>query len=188
MNLKVRLIIMNFLEFAVWGAYLTCMGNYLGKVGMGHEIPLFYAIQGFVSIFMPTLLGIIGDKWIQPQRLLGLCHLIAGATMLSLFYMGHQAAMNGLMPDKTSFIALYTISVAFYMPTLALSNTTAFTILKDNRMDTVKAFPPIRVFGTIGFIATMWFVNCALINDGSFGFTLGENDAKFQYTYYQFFV
>ena len=188
MNLKVRLIIMNFLEFAVWGAYLTCMGNYLGRVGMGHEIPWFYAIQGFVSIFMPTLLGIVGDKWIQPQRLLGLCHLIAGATMLSLFYMGHQAAMNGVMPDKASFIALYTISVAFYMPTLALSNTTAFTILKDNSMDTVKAFPPIRVFGTIGFIATMWFVNCAFINDGSFGFTLGDNAGKFQYTYYQFFV
>ncbi|MBO4654115.1 MAG: MFS transporter [Bacteroidales bacterium] len=188
MNLKVRLIIMNFLEFAVWGAYLTCMGNYLGNVGMGSEISWFYAIQGLVSIFMPTLLGIVGDKWVQPQRLLGICHLLAGATMLSLFYMGHQAAMSGVFPDKAAFIAMYTISVAFYMPTLALSNTAAFTILKDNGMDTVKAFPPIRVFGTIGFIATMWFVNCAYINDGSFGFTLGDNAGKFQYTYYQFFV
>ena len=188
MNLKVRLIIMNFLEFAVWGAYLTCMGNYLGRVGMGHEIPWFYAIQGFVSIFMPTLLGIVGDKWIQPQRLLGLCHLIAGATMLSLFYMGHQAAINGGVPDPSAFIAMYTVSVAFYMPTLALSNTAAFTILKDNGMDTVKAFPPIRVFVTIGFIATMWFVNCAVLDDNGFSFTLGENSHKFQYTYWQFFV
>lgn len=185
MNLKVRLIIMNFLEFAVWGAYLTCMSNYLGNVGMGGEISWFYAIQGLVSIFMPTLLGIVGDKWVQPQRLLGICHLLAGATMLSLFYMGHQAAINGVFPDKAAFIAMYTVSVAFYMPTLALSNTAAFTILKDNGMDTVKAFPPIRVFGTIGFIATMWFVNCAYINDGSFGFTLGDNAGKFQYTYYQ---
>lgn len=188
MQLKIRLIVMNFLEFAAWGAYLTCMGNYLGSVGMGHAIPWFYAIQGFVSIFMPTLLGIVGDKWVQPQRLLGLCHLIAGATMVELFYLGWKADMAGVVPDQAAFMALYTLSVAFYMPTLALSNTTAFTILKNNGMDTVKDFPPIRVFGTIGFIATMWFVNCAFLNDGSFGFTLEANPEKFQYTYYQFLV
>ena len=187
-SIKARLIVMNFLQFAVWGAYLTCMGNYLGKVGMGGEIAWFYAIQGIVSIFMPTLLGIVGDKWIQPQRLLGYCHFIAGAAMICLFYMGLKAEAAGLNPDKAAFITLYTLSVAFYMPTLALSNTTAFTILKDNGLDTVKDFPPIRVFGTIGFIATMWFVNCAYLNDGSFGFTLGDNAGKFQYTYYQFLV
>ena len=86
------------------------------------------------------------------------------------------------------FITIYTLSVAFYMPTLALSNTTAFTILKDNGMDTVKDFPPIRVFGTIGFIATMWFVNCAVIDNGSFTLTLSDNPLKFQYTYMQFLV
>jgi len=187
-SIKTRLIVMNFLQFAVWGAYLTCMGNYLGKAGMGGEIAWFYAIQGIVSIFMPTLLGIVGDKWIQPQRLLGYCHFIAGATMICLFYMGLQAEAAGINPDKAAFITLYTLSVAFYMPTLALSNTAAFTILKDNGLDTVKDFPPIRVFGTIGFIATMWFVNCAYLNDGSFGFTLGDNAGKFQYTYYQFLV
>jgi len=187
-SIKARLIVMNFLQFAVWGAYLTCMGNYLGKVGMGGEIAWFYAIQGIVSIFMPTLLGIVGDKWIQPQRLLGYCHFIAGAAMICLFYMGLHAEAAGINPDKAAFITLYTLSVAFYMPTLALSNTTAFTILKDNGLDTVKDFPPIRVFGTIGFIATMWFVNCAYLNDGSFGFTLGDNAGKFQYTYYQFLV
>ena len=139
MNLKVRLIIMNFLEFAVWGAYLTCMGNYLGKAGMGGEIAWFYAIQGIVSIFMPTLMGIIADKFIQPQRMLGICHLLAGIAMIALFSMGASAAE----PNKAMFIALYTLSVAFYMPTLALSNTAAFTIMKDNGMDTVKDFPPI---------------------------------------------
>ena len=182
-NLKLRLIVMNFLEFAVWGAYLTCMGNYLGRAGMGSEISWFYAIQGIVSIFMPTLMGIVADKYIQPQRLLGICHLIAGLAMIALAYMG----MTNPMPDKVAFITIYTLSVAFYMPTLALSNTVAFTILKDNGMDTEKDFPPIRVFGTIGFIATMWFVNCAVWDNG-FSFTLGENDHKFQYTYMQFFV
>ncbi len=183
-NLKLRLIVMNFLEFAVWGAYLTCMGNYLGHAGMGSVIAWFYAIQGIVSIFMPTLMGIVADKYIQPQRLLGICHAIAGMAMIGLAFMG----MGSPEPNQTAFIALYTLSVAFYMPTLALSNTVAFTILKDNNMDTEKDFPPIRVFGTIGFIATMWFVNCAFIDNGSFGFTLGENANKFQYTYMQFMV
>ena len=183
-NLKFRLIVMNFLEFAVWGAYLTCMGNYLGHAGMGSVIAWFYAIQGIVSIFMPTLMGIVADKYIQPQRLLGICHAIAGMAMIGLAYMG----MTTPEPNQTAFIALYTLSVAFYMPTLALSNTVAFTILKENGMDTEKDFPPIRVFGTIGFIATMWFVNCAFLDNGSFGFTLGENANKFQYTYMQFMV
>ena len=188
MNLKVRLALMNFLEFAVWGAYLTCMGNYLGTAGLGSQISWFYAIQGIVSIFMPTIMGIVADKYIQPQRLLGLCHLVAGCAMLCLWYMGLSAGFGNELPNKGAFIAIYTASVAFYMPTLALANTTAFTILKNNGLDTVKDFPPIRVLGTIGFIATMWFVNCAVLEDGSFSFTLAENAHKFQYTYMQFFV
>lgn len=184
MNVKSRLTIMNFLEYAVWGAYLTCMGNYLGKAGMGAEISWFYAIQGIVSMFMPAIIGIIADKWVQPQRMYGICHLIAGLSMITLFYLGMQSAQ----PDKTLFISVYTLSVAFYMPTLALNNTVAFSILKSNGMDTVKAFPPIRAFGTIGFIATMWFVNCATIDNGSFGFTLEQSEMKFQYTHMQFLV
>ena len=184
MNLKVRLALMNFLEFAVWGSYLTSMGQYLGRAGMGAEISWFYAIQGIVSIFMPTIMGVIADRLIQPQRLLGLCHLIAGCFMVSLFLLGN-ASPN---PDKTLFISLYTLSVAFYMPTLALSNTAAFAILKSGGLDTVKDFPPIRVFGTVGFIATMWFVNCAFLDGGNFGLTLSENAGKFQYTHLQFLV
>ncbi len=182
--LKTRLAIMNFLEFAVWGAYLTSMGNYLGKAGMGGEISWFYAIQGIVSIFMPTLMGIIADKAIQPGRLLGICHFIAGSAMLALCYIGSTVAE----PDKGTFILLYTISVAFYMPTLALSNTTAFTLLKNHGMDTVKHFPPIRTFGTIGFITTMWFVNCAVWDGNSLYFTFESSEFKFQYTQMQFLV
>jgi len=179
---------MNFLEFAVWGAYLTCMGNYLGTAGLGSEISWFYAIQGIVSIFMPTLMGIVADKYMQPQRALGLCHLLAGGFMLGCWWLGMQAGFGNELHDKTLFITLYTLSVAFFMPTIALANTTAFTILKENGLDTVKDFPPIRVLGTVGFIATMWFVNCAVWEDGAFSFTLAENAHKFQYTYMQFFV
>lgn len=188
MNLKFRLSLMNFLQFAVWGAYLTCMGNYLGSAGLGAEISWFYAIQGIVSIFMPTIIGIIADRKVQPQRMLGICHLQAGAFMLCCWYMGYQAGTGNELTDKSAFIAVYTLSVAFYMPTLALSNTTAFRILTDKGMDTVKDFPPIRVLGTVGFIATMWFVNCAVWDGNSFSLTLGENANKFQYTYWQFFV
>ena len=188
MNMKVRLSLMNFLEFAVWGAYLTCMGNYLGIAGLGDKISWFYAIQGIVSIFMPTLMGIIADKYIQPQRLLGLCHLAAGGLMLGCWWLGMQAGFGQEISDKTLFIALYTLSVAFFRPTIALSNTVAFTILKKNGLDTVKDFPPIRVLGTVGFIITMWFVNCAVWEDGNFFMTFADNAHKFQYTYMQFFV
>ena len=188
MNLKFRLALMNFLEFAVWGAYLTCMGNYLGVAGLGDKISWFYAIQGIVSIFMPTLMGIVADKYIQPQRLLGLCHLLAGGFMLGCWWLGYQAGFGQELSDKSLFITLYTLSVAFFMPTIALANTTAFTILKNNGLDTVKDFPPIRVLGTVGFIVTMWFVNCAVWQDGSFGMTLADSAYKFQYTYMQFFV
>ena len=172
MNMKFRLALMNFLEFAVWGAYLTCMGNYLGVAGLGDQISWFYAIQGIVSIFMPTIMGIVADRYIQPQRLLGLCHLLAGAAMLCCWWMGYSAGFGNELPNKGAFIAMYTVSVAFFMPTIALANTTAFTILKNNGMDTVKDFPPIRVLGTVGFIATMWFVNCAVWDEGGFSFTL----------------
>ena len=182
--IKAKLTVMNFLEFAVWGAYLTCMGNYLGKAGMGDWIAYFYAIQGIVSIFMPTIMGIVADKIIQPQRLLGLCHLVAGATMIALCFIGASSEL----PSRGLFISIYAISVAVYMPTLALSNTTAFCILKNHGYDTVKDFPPIRVLGTVGFIATMWFVNCATYSDGHFGFTFAQNLDKFQYTYMQFGV
>ena len=179
---------MNFLQFAVWGAYLTCMGNYLGTAGLGASISWFYAIQGIVSIFMPTLMGIVADKYLQPQKTLGLCHLLAGAFMLLCWYMGMQAGVGNEISNKALFITLYTLSVAFYMPTIALSNTVAFSLLKQNGLDTVKDFPPIRVLGTVGFIATMWFVNCATYENGAFTFTLAESAYKFQYTYMQFFV
>ena len=187
-HLKFRLSLMNFLEFAVWGAYLTCMGNYLGVAGLGDKIAWFYAIQGIVSIFMPTLRGIVADKYMQPQRVLGLCHLVAGGFMIGCWWLGYQAGFGQELTDKSLFIALYTLSVAFYMPTIALSNTTAFSILKKSGLDTVKDFPPIRVLGTVGFIMTMWFVNCAVLDDGGFSFTFAESARKFPYTYMQFFV
>lgn len=166
---------MNFLQFAVWGSYLVCIGNFLGRVGLGSEISWFYVVQGIVSIFMPAILGIIADKFVQPQRLLGIAHFIAGAFMIAA---GLYARAMGTEVPFWQFFSLYTISVAFYMPTIALSNTVAFSILTRFGYDTVKDFPPIRVFGTVGFIAAMWFVNFA-----KFGFA-----ESFQFTYMQLIV
>ena len=156
MSLKIRLIVMNFLQFAVWGAYLTSMSRYLGPAGMGLHIGIFYSVQGIVSIFMPAIMGIIADRWVPAQKLLGVSHLLAAAFMLAAGLYGLQA---GTEVSFSIFFTLYTLSVAFYMPTLALSNSVAYTILERGGMETVKAFPPIRVFGTIGFICTMWLVD-----------------------------
>lgn len=156
MNTKMKLILMNFLEFAVWGAYLTSMGTYLAGAGFGSIIGWFYAIQGVVSMFMPGIMGIVADRWIPAQRLLGLCHLMAGLLMgaAGIYGLGENVNMGVLF-------TLYACSVAFYMPTLALSNSVAFNALTKAGLDTIKDFPPIRVFGTIGFICTMWVVDLA---------------------------
>ena len=166
---------MNFLQWAVWGAYLTSMGSYLVSVGLAERIGLFYAMQGIVSIFMPAIMGIVADKYIPAQKLLGICHLVAGATMIAAGYYGLAAGTDvkfGIL------FPLYTLSVAFYMPTIALSNSVAFKILLKNGFDTVKDFPPVRVFGTVGFICSMLFVNFVTDSDG----------IQFQHTYNQFFV
>lgn len=155
-NLKTRLALMNFLEFAVWGAYLTCMGRYLGNIGVGTEIGYFYSMQGVVSIFMPAVIGIVADRWIPAQKMLGICHLVAAVFMILTAWYG-ATAEGGV--DFATIFSLYSLSVAFYMPTIALSNSVAYTALRQAGMDTVKDFPPIRVFGTVGFILTMWFVD-----------------------------
>ncbi|MBR6118592.1 MAG: MFS transporter [Paludibacteraceae bacterium] len=155
-SLQIRLIVMNFLEFAVWGAYLTSMGRYLGAHGMGGNIGWFYSIQGIVSLFMPALMGIVADRWMQAQKVQSLCHFLAGAFMCAAGAYAFNAGAN--VPFAPLF-TLYTLSVAFYMPTIALTNSVAFNALVKAGMDTVKDFPPIRVFGTVGFIATMWVVD-----------------------------
>ena len=148
--LKSRLTVMNFLEFAVWGAYLTSMGTFLAKNGYGDIIGWFYAVQGIVSLVMPGVMGIVADRWVQAQRLLSLCHVLAGGFLLAAGWYGLQAGFQvGVL------FALYALSVAFYMPTLALSNSVAFNGLTRYGLDIVKDFPPIRVFGTVGFIVMM---------------------------------
>ena len=167
MNIKIRLTLMNFLQYAIWGSYLTSMGSYLVTVGLASKIGLFYAMQGIVSLFMPAVVGIIADRWIPAQRMLGICHALAAGFMGMA---GWYALSAGAAVDFGMLFTLYSLSVAFYMPTIALSNSVAYCVLEHAGYDTVKAFPPIRVFGTVGFI-------CAMLFCDAFGF---------QTTYMQF--
>lgn len=185
-HIKLRLIVMNILQWAIWGAYLTSMGNYLVQVGLGPKIGLFYAMQGIVSIFMPALMGIVADKWLGATKTLALCQFIAGAAMLGAGLYAASVESGAIaagmkvaeMFSFPLFMSLYTISVAFYMPTIALSNSAAYGILEQNGYDTVKDFPPIRVFGTVGFIASMWIMNFCKTSAGT----------SFQFTYHQFII
>ena len=154
--IKIKLTLMNFLQFAVWGAYLISMGGYLSANGLGKYIGWFYAAQGIVSLFMPAIIGAIADRRIHAQKMYGICHLISSASMISLSIYGLQAG------DTVQMSVLYTlflIAIAFYMPSLSLSYSVAYNALELNGLDTVKSFPPIRTFGTIGFIASMWTVD-----------------------------
>lgn len=172
-SIKTRLSVMNFLEFAVWGSYLTSLGNFLVHNGLQEQIGWFYTIQGIVSLFMPTIIGIIADRWIQAQRMLSLSHLLAGVFMAA-------AGTYCLYAPEVKFgplFTLYTLSVAFFMPTIGLANSVAFNALTKAGMDTIKDFPPIRVWGTIGFIGAMLFVNFA-----------GPEGAKFQTSCMQLFT
>lgn len=158
MGTKFRLIVMNFLQFAVWGAYLTSMGTYLVGVGQSAHIGMFYAMQGIVSMFMPALVGIVADRW-DPRP----------ENVRAVPPAGRRADALGRvlrLPRRIGravhhLFTLYSFSVAFYMPTLALSNSVAYSVLESRGLDTIKAFPPIRVFGTIGFICSMLLVDAA---------------------------
>lgn len=173
-KIRIRLSALSFLEFAIWGAYLVSMGMFLAKVGLGDKIYMFYMVQGIVSLFMPAIIGIVADRWIPAQRTLSVCHLISG-----LFMCGAGVyAMSVLPADWVSkapeelaglvsfpaIFTLYTVSVAFYMPTIGLANSVAFNALERNGLDTVKDYPPIRVFGTVGFIAAELFINFVCID------------------------
>lgn len=182
MGIKFRLSVLTFLQFAVWGSYLVSLGQYLGSSGLGRDIQWFYAVGGFVALFMPALMGAVADRYVQAQKLLGICHLLAAAFMLAAWGYGASADSVEFWP----LFILFSLSVAFYIPTLALSNSVSFGTLKKKGLNPVDAFPAIRVWGTIGFVAMMWVVNSMWIADGSFGFTIDDGHPhatmRMQYT------
>lgn len=142
---------MSFLQFFVWGAWLITIANFWfgTKNWDGTQFGLVYATMGFASIFMPTLTGIMADRWINAEKLYGILHILYGITLFSLT----------MVENPTTFIYVMFLAMCFYMPTISLSNSVSYSILKGSGLDVIKVFPPIRVWGTVGFIVAMWITN-----------------------------
>ncbi|MCC8035533.1 MAG: nucleoside permease [Rikenellaceae bacterium] len=151
MNIKFRLIVMNFLQYFIWGAWLISLGSYMGNSLQFDPLQIgsFFATMGIASLFMPGVMGIIADRWVEAQKLLGVCHIIGAVFLMAASFQTEYAPMYACM----------LVSVMFYMPTISLSNTVAYNALEKKGLDIVKDFPPIRVWGTVGFICAMWTVD-----------------------------
>jgi MFS transporter, NHS family, xanthosine permease len=151
MNLKLRLTIMSFLQFFVWGAWLITIGTYCfnAKGWTGAQFGAIFSTLALSSLFMPALTGIIADKWLNAEKLYGLLHIFYGVI---LFFVPQVNDPN------TLYYVIFGAMIC-YMPTISLSNSIAYTILKNNNYNVIKVFPPIRVWGTIGFIVAMWVTN-----------------------------
>lgn len=174
---KVRLATMSFLEFAVWGTYLISMGMFLANHGLGSQVFWFYTVQGLVSIFMPALVGIVADRWVPAQITFSICHLLAGGFMIAAGLCAADMLASTGQLEFGKLFTLYTLSVAFFMPTIGLGNSVAFNGLERVGLDTVKDFPPIRTLGTVGFIVAEIAVNFIKIGG-----------TEIQYSYTQFIV
>ena len=151
MSIKFRLIIMSFFQFFVWGAWLITIGTYCfnAKGWTGAQFGAIFSTLALSSLFMPALVGIIADKFINAEKLYGILHILYGLILL------YVPSVND--PDTLYYVIF--AAMICYMPTISLSTSIAFTILKNNNYDIVKVFPPIRVWGTIGFIVAMWITN-----------------------------
>ncbi|WP_295796063.1 nucleoside permease [Mucilaginibacter sp.] len=151
MNIKFRLILMNFMQFFVWGAWLLTIGAYWfqNKHWSGAQFGAIFSTMGISAIFMPALTGIIADRYINAEKLYGVMHILGSLTLFSL----------PLVTNPTTFFWVILLNMVFYMPTLSLSITVAYSALKRANIDVVKEYPPIRIYGTIGFIAALWTVS-----------------------------
>jgi len=138
---RAQLSFMMFLEFFVWGSWYVTMGTFLvTNLGASYtQIGAAFSTQSFGAIIAPFIIGLIADRYFNAEKILGFLHLI-GAVLLYLCY------------QATSFDLFYPFIFGYmvlYMPTLALVNSVSFRQMKDPE----KEFSPIRVWGTIGWIA-----------------------------------
>jgi NHS family xanthosine MFS transporter len=151
MSIKFRLTVMNFLEFFVWGAWLISLGGYMFNAlhFTGTQIGSIYGTMGIASIFTPALFGIVADRWVNAERVLGICHFVGAVSLL----------WASTLHDFDTFYLAMLLNSAFFMPTIALNNTVSYIILEKRNFNIVKDFPPIRVWGTVGFVCAMWGVD-----------------------------
>ena len=153
MSIKLRLTVMNFLQFFVWGAWLISLGGYMiVTLGFtGGEVGSVYATMGIASLFMPGLLGIVADRWLNAEKVYALCHLIGAGLLL----------WASTVTDYKTLYMIMLLNAMVYMPTIALANTVSYKVLEQKGLDVITHFPPVRVWGTVGFIGAMWMVDFA---------------------------
>jgi len=151
MGITSRLKIMSFLQYFIWGSWLVTLGSYMINTlhFSGANVGMVYSSKGLAAIIMPGIMGIIADKWLRAERAYMLCHLVCAGMLLY--------ATTVTDPDTMFWVML--INAMAYMPTIALSNSISYSCLAQAGKDPVTAFPPVRVFGTLGFILAMWTVS-----------------------------
>lgn len=151
MNTKLRLTILSFLQFFIWGSWLITIGQYCfnTKGWTGAQFGAIFSTMGIASIFMPSLMGIVADKWMNAEKLYGILHILGGIVLCAVPFVNDPGTLFWVM----------LLNMVFYMPTLALSIAVSYSVLKSKGFDVVKDYPPIRVWGTIGFIVAMWTVD-----------------------------
>jgi len=171
MNIKSRLTLLSFLQFFVWGAWLISIGNYLGGVlhFSGSEIGAVFSTLGIASLISPAIMGIIADRWINAERVLGICHLLGAGLLI----------VASTVKDADTFYWIMLLNSLFYMPTIALANTVSYNVLTQKGYDVVKVFPPIRSVGTVGFILAMWIVDITGWKDSNIQLLFGAGSALF---------
>jgi NHS family xanthosine MFS transporter len=139
---------MNFLQFFIWGTWLITIGRYWFETRhwSGTSFGAIFSTMGIASLFMPALMGIVADRWINAERLYGILHIVGGIFLCLL----------PLADNPQQFFWLILATMVCYMPTISLAIAVAYNALKRDGLDVVRDFPPIRVWGTVGFIAALW--------------------------------
>ena len=166
MEIKLRLTVMNFLQFFIWGAWLITIGGYWfqTKHWSGAEFGAIFSTMGIASLFMPAIAGIVADRWINAEKLLGAFHIMGAVVLFTV----------PMVESPTAMFWVMLINMFFYMPTISLSIAVAYSALKKQNLDVVKTYPPIRVFGTIGFIVAMWTVSLLKIETSATQFYIAS--------------
>ena len=153
MSIQFRLTVMNFMQFFVWGSWLISLGTYMiVTLGFtGGQVGSIYATMGVGSLFMPGLMGIVADRWMNAERVYGICHLVGAGLLL----------WASTVKDFDTLYLIMVLNAMVYMPTIAFNNTVSYKVLEQKGFNVIQKFPPIRVWGTVGFIAAMWMVDFA---------------------------